>query len=82
MDGGLREFKDVEFITIHTNEWGTRPCKGCPNMADPAPKPVQHPDGTRTVDLASACLFRQLFGMRCVVPTLAACAGRQLSGVR
>lgn len=64
--GGLKDFEDIQFVTIHTNEWSSRGCKGCPAMADPAPAPVQKPDGTRTVDVSAACLFRQLFSFRCV----------------
>lgn len=62
--GGLKDFEDIQFVTIHTNEWSSRSCKGCPTMADPAPKSGKNPDST--VDVSAACLFRQLFRLRCV----------------
>lgn len=73
--GGLKDFEDIQFITIHTNEWSSRGCKGCPAMADPAPKLVQKPDSTRTVDVSAACLFRQLFSLRCVAQQPAQAGG-------
>lgn len=51
-------------VTVAADEWLSAGCKGCPDMADPAPKPTQHKDGSYSVDVSSACLYRSLFGVR------------------
>lgn len=60
--GGLQQLDTYKFVTIHTNEWSARPCKGCPHMADPAPWPKKDKNGRR--DVSAACLFRTLFALR------------------
>lgn len=71
VDGGLKQHLDQrQFITIHTNQRVNAPCLRCPKVAGPAPKHVQNEDGSSTVDVSAACLYRQLFGLRCVRQTL------------
>jgi hypothetical protein len=60
--GGLAKLDEYKFVTIHTNEWSARPCKGCPHVADPAPWPPRDKSGKR--DVSAACLFRTLFALR------------------
>ena len=70
VDGGLQRLNEHQFITVHTNQQINTPCPSCPKVAGPAPKLVQNQDGSRNVDRSAACLYRHLFGLRCVRQTL------------
>lgn len=69
--GGLKQLADVRFITVHTNEYMSTGCTGCPSMAEPMPAPQsskgkkpQKGAAALVVDNAAACLYRWLFGLR------------------